>query len=217
MAFTSLVLQKLLATNAHLGRRVASRHSDVFVYGFRNEVAILDSDKTLVCLRNALHFLGSLFRENGRVLIVNTNSLFDEITDQTASKLGRSCLNDAQWMNLLSSSKNRRIRISNTRKAGGRSIMGGVPSLRPDCVVVMNAERESSAILEAARNQIPVVSLVESDISLGLYKRITYPVPANDSVQFVYLFCNLIAKTWYCSSQNLSSRLPVSESHRLEN
>ncbi|GLJ48566.1 hypothetical protein SUGI_1024420 [Cryptomeria japonica] len=210
MTFTSLVLQKLLATNAHLGRRVASRHSEVYVYGFRNEVAILDSDKTLICMRNALHFLGSLFRENGRVLIVNSNSLLDEITKQTAAKLGRNCLNDAQLMNLLSSSTKRRIRLSNTRKAGGRSIIGGVPALRPDCVVAMNAERESSAIIEAARNKIPVVSLIESDISLGLYKRITYPVPANDSVQFVYLFCNLIAKTWYCSSQNLELSPSVS-------
>lgn len=30
---------------------------------------------------------------------------------------------------------------------------------------------------------------------LETYKKITYPIPANDSVQFVYLFCNLITKT----------------------
>ncbi|GKC32208.1 UTP--glucose-1-phosphate uridylyltransferase-like protein [Tanacetum coccineum] len=30
---------------------------------------------------------------------------------------------------------------------------------------------------------------------LEIYKRITYPIPANDSVEFVYLFCNLITKT----------------------
>ncbi|KAM0014585.1 putative diphosphate--fructose-6-phosphate 1-phosphotransferase [Helianthus debilis subsp. tardiflorus] len=27
------------------------------------------------------------------------------------------------------------------------------------------------------------------------FKKIMYPVPANDSVQFMYLFCNLITKT----------------------
>lgn len=30
---------------------------------------------------------------------------------------------------------------------------------------------------------------------LETFKKITYPIPANDSVQFVYLFCNLITKT----------------------
>ena len=31
---------------------------------------------------------------------------------------------------------------------------------------------------------------------LDAFKKIAYPVPAKDSVQFVYLFCNLITKTF---------------------
>jgi len=52
------------------------------------------------------------------------------------------------------------------------------------------------AMLEADRLQIPIVSLVDSNIPNKLQKSITYPILVNDdSIQFVYLFCNLITKT----------------------
>jgi hypothetical protein len=41
-----------------------------------------------------------------------------------------------------------------------------------------------------------LVPLVDSNIPNRLQKLITYPIPVNDdSIQFVYLFCNLITKT----------------------
>lgn len=51
--------------------------------------------------------------------------------------------------------------------------------------------------------QIPVVALVDSSMPWELYKRITYPVPANDSVQFVYLFCNMITKSFLLEQKRL--------------
>ncbi|XP_022018099.1 ribosomal protein S2, mitochondrial [Helianthus annuus] len=66
---------------------------------------------------------------------------------------------------------------------------------RPDCVVIFDTERKSFVILEASRLQIPIVGLVDPSMPLVTFKKITYPVPANDSVQFMYLFCNLITKT----------------------
>lgn len=50
-------------------------------------------------------------------------------------------------------------------------------------------------INEAHRLQIPVVGLVDSSMPWETFSKITYPVPANDSVEFVYTFCNLITKT----------------------
>jgi len=65
-----------------------------------------------------------------------------------------------------------------------------------DCVVIFNANQNSTAIYEAHVNQIPIISIVDSNIPNELYKLITYPIPANsESVQFIYLFCNCILKT----------------------
>lgn len=186
MTIHSIVIHKLLSTNAHLGRRVAANHFKVYICGSRNGIAILDSDKTRICLRNACHFIGSPIRQKGRSFIVNTNSLFDEIIEQMATKIG--CINDSQWriggfLTNCSSprSRNKKIHFGSNQQ--------------PDCVVIMDADRKSSVILEADRLQIPIASSVDSNMPLESYKRITYPIPANDPIQFVYLFRNSITKT----------------------
>ncbi|XP_043697476.1 ribosomal protein S2, mitochondrial [Telopea speciosissima] len=189
MTIHSIVIQKLLSTNAHLGRRVAAHHFKVYICGSRNGIAILDSDKTLICLRNACHFIGSPIRQKGRSFFVNTNSLFDEIIEQMATRIG--CINDSQWRIggfLTNCSSPKKIRSRNKKINFGSN-------QQPDCVVIFDADRKSSVILEADRLQIPIASLVDSNIPLGSYKRITYPIPANDPIQFVYLFRNSITKT----------------------
>jgi ribosomal protein S2 len=188
MTILSTVCTKLLCTNAHLGRRVAAHHFKVYICGSRNGIAILDSDKTLICLRNALHFIGSLIRKKGRFFFLKTNQIFFyEIIEEMVS-----CINDSQCKigAFLTNS------YANPKKFRSRKkkINFGL-NQQPDCVVILKADRKSSVILEADRSQIPIVALVDSTIPWESYKRITYPIPANDSIQFVYLFCHLITKT----------------------
>jgi ribosomal protein S2 len=207
--YPSPVLQKSPGTNAHLGRRVAAHHFKVYIYGSRNEIAIPDPDKTLICSRNACHSTGSPIRGKGRSLSVNTNSLSDEIIEQMATRIDRSCINDYQWriggfltnysgMHFFPKKiRSRTFRYSTDKERNGKinSLGGSGSNQQPDRVVIMNADRESSVILEADRLQIPIVSPVDSNIPLGFYKGITHPIPANDSIQFVYPSRNSITKT----------------------
>ena len=78
------------------------------------------------------------------------------------------------------------------------------PTQAPDCVVIVDTERKSTVIKEANKLNIPIVALVDSSMPLEFYKRIAYPVPANDSVQFVYMFCNLITKTLLLQQKKLA-------------
>ena len=188
MTILSTVCTKLLCTNAHLGRRVAAHHFKVYICGSRNGIAILDSDKTLICLRNALHFIGSLIRKKGRSFFLKTNQIFFyEIIEEMAS-----CINDSQCKigAFLTNS------YANPKKFRSRKkkINFGL-NQQPDCVVILKADRKSSVILEADRSQIPIAALVDSTIPWESYKRITYPIPANDPIQFVYLFRHSITKT----------------------
>ncbi|XP_008244410.1 PREDICTED: ribosomal protein S2, mitochondrial-like [Prunus mume] len=88
MTLHSIVIQKLLSTNAHLGRRVAAHHFKQFTYGTRNGMAIIDSDRTLICLRTATEFIAALAQQKARFMFVNTNSLWDEIIEQMTKKIG---------------------------------------------------------------------------------------------------------------------------------
>nr|WNH36838.1 ribosomal protein S2 [Gastrodia uraiensis] len=174
---SSIVCQKLLSMNAHLGRRVAASFR-LETFGSRNSIAILDSDKTLLFLRNALNFIGSPIRQKGRSFFfkLNKKNLFlSEIMEEMVS-----CINDPQW----------RIGAFLTNSFYSRKKKRNDGQL-PDCVVLMDADRKSSVLLN--RSQIPIASLVDSP--LGSYQRITYPIPANAPIQFVYLFRNSITKT----------------------
>ncbi|KAH7862508.1 hypothetical protein Vadar_005852 [Vaccinium darrowii] len=185
MTIHSAVIQKLLSTNAHLGKRVAAHHFKIYTYGVRNDMTIIDSDKTLICIHNACHFI--------------SNFLCDEIVDQMTKRI--CCGADSSWNlgGFLTNSgspkkfrQNKKLHLGSTQP--------------PDCVVIMDTERKSSVIFEAEKLQIPIVGLVNSNTPWDVYKRITYPIPANDSVKFVYLFCNLITKTFLVEQKKVEER-----------
>ncbi|KGN62263.1 UTP--glucose-1-phosphate uridylyltransferase isoform X2 [Cucumis sativus] len=212
MTLHSILIQKLLCTNAHVGRRVATHHFKLYTYGFRNRMAIIDSDKTLICMRHALNFIGSLVRLKGRFMFVNTNWLFDEIIEEMTKKIGCYRPSDnALWKMsgiLTNSGSPKKFRSRRKKLFFG-------PTQPPDCLVVIDTERKSSVILEADRLQIPIVGLVNSSMPLEIYKKIAYPIPANDSVQFIYLFCNLITKTFLYEQKRLSSAKAVAVEEEL--
>ncbi|XP_011011034.1 PREDICTED: probable UTP--glucose-1-phosphate uridylyltransferase 2 isoform X2 [Populus euphratica] len=203
MTLHSIIIQKLLTTNAHIGRRVAAHHLKIYTYGMRNQISIIDSDKTLICLRNAASFISHLARDkNARFMFVNTNPLFDEIVEQMTKKMGiYSPRDNIMWRMggfLTNSHSPKKFRSRNKKVCFG-------PIQPPDCVVVLDTERKSSVILEADRLQVPIVALVDSNMPWEIYKKIAYPVPANDSVQFVYLFCNIITKTFLLEKKKLKA------------
>ncbi|CAN1793732.1 Acidic endochitinase [Linum perenne] len=194
VVYPPVIIQKLLSTNAHLGKRAAAHHFKIFTSGVRDEVSIIDSDKTLICLRNATNFIAQLAREkNARFLFVNTNPLFDEIVEQMTKKIGLYSPRDKIiWKMggfLTNNFSPKKFRSRNKKVCFA-------PVQPPDCVVVLDTERKSSVILEADRLQVPIVALVDSNLPREYYEKIAYPVPANDSMEFVYLFCNIITKTF---------------------
>ncbi|XP_058785729.1 UTP--glucose-1-phosphate uridylyltransferase-like [Vicia villosa] len=205
MTIHSAVIQKLLSTNAHIGRQVATHHFKDYTYGFRNRMAIIDSDKTLICMRSAFNFISSLARQNGRFMFINTNPLFDEIFELMTKKVDcYSPSSNSLWRTggfLTNSNSPKKFRSRNKKLCFG-------PTQPPDCIVIVDTESKSSVIDEAYKLQIPIVALVDSAMPLHTFSRIAYPIPVNPSVQFVYLFCNLITKTLLLEKKNLQLSNP---------
>eukprot|EP00252_Welwitschia_mirabilis_P024573 TRINITY_DN7336_c0_g1_i1.p1 TRINITY_DN7336_c0_g1~~TRINITY_DN7336_c0_g1_i1.p1 ORF type:complete len:249 (-),score=20.42 TRINITY_DN7336_c0_g1_i1:325-1071(-) len=219
--FSSVLVQKLMTTSSHLGtsRRASGRHAEHIIYGYRNKMSIIDSDKTLLCLRNAARFLGEVVRMRGRLHFANSNPVLDDIIAHTIRIINsvqdpRSADHDEDdqsigdpfdpWnapvrskgglltnfhaMKLLPEKKRNNVSKMNI------SLLN-IHYRRPDSIVAMNAQREKQVILEASKLQIPVVALVDPETSKSVFEKVTYPIPATESVQFVYLFCNVVAKT----------------------
>ncbi|XP_022746643.1 UTP--glucose-1-phosphate uridylyltransferase-like isoform X4 [Durio zibethinus] len=193
MTIHSVVIQKLLTTNSHIGRQIATHHFKQFTYGFRNKQAIIDSEKTLICLRNALNFITCLSRDpSSSFLFINTNPLFQPIIDEMTLRVTTLSPERASNLSKMRGFLTNSFSPKKFRSRNKKLVFG--PTRMPDCVVVFDTERKSSVLLEAERLGIPIVGLVDSSMPWEYYKKVTYPIPANDSVQFVYLVCNMITK-----------------------
>ncbi|KAA3473036.1 UTP--glucose-1-phosphate uridylyltransferase-like isoform X1 [Gossypium australe] len=193
MTIHSVVIQKLLTTNAHIGRQVTTHHFKQFTYGFRNRQSIIDSDKTLICLRNALNFLSCLSRDpSSSFLFINTNPLFQPIINEMTSRVTSLSPERASSLWKMRGFLTNSCSPKKFRSRHKKLVFA--PTKMPDCVVIFDTERKSSVFLEAERLGIPIVALVDSSMPWEYYKKVTYPIPANDSVQFVYLICNMITK-----------------------
>ncbi|KAH9608597.1 hypothetical protein KSS87_005494 [Heliosperma pusillum] len=213
MPIHSTIIQKLLSTNTHIGRRITSHHLKPYLHGTRNSLAVIDSDKTLISLRSALSFITHLTRTRthstrpARFLFVNTNPLYDHIFDHMTRLTGFGSFLSPQsqfWRLggfLTNPHSPKKFRSRNKK-------LCFAPVDLPDCVVVVDLDLKSSVIHEAHRVGVPVVALVDSNTSLDVYHKIAYPiVVGGESVQFVYLMCNLITKTFLLEKQSTAPDL----------
>ena len=118
---------------------------------------MLDSEKTLICLRNACHFVGSPVRQKGRSFLFTDPSFIQSGENRkTGDEL-------YQWRigSFLSNcSCQKKIRSRNKKINFGSN-------QEPDCVVLLDADRKFSVMVEADRSQIPIASSVDSTIRLG--------------------------------------------------
>nr|WHW95859.1 ribosomal protein S2 [Aneura pinguis]WHW95901.1 ribosomal protein S2 [Aneura pinguis]WHW95943.1 ribosomal protein S2 [Aneura pinguis] len=228
-----LVIQKLLSTNAYLGHRIPTSDFQGYLYGFRNEMAIIDSEKTLICLRRACNLIGSIIGAKGHSLLVNTNPEYNRIIQRMAKRTNQSYINHKWIGGFLTNWKHmRRVQKHfqdlsahpDSEDASTSSPFDYFPRFRkmqkcfegivthniPDCSVIMNANQNSMAIPEANQLQIPIVASVDSNIPNRLHKSITYPVPVNDdSIKFVYSFRNLVTKTVILSKRSQGPKVKV--------
>jgi small subunit ribosomal protein S2 len=91
------VMLKLLKTNAHWGYRRPFSDFQPYLYGFRNDMAIIDLEKTLIGMRRACNVIEFLMRSNGHLLFVNTNSEYNRLIQLTAKLTGQSYVNH-KWI-----------------------------------------------------------------------------------------------------------------------
>jgi ribosomal protein S2 len=81
-----LVIKKVLSTNTYLGHRIPTSDFQGYLYGFRNEMAIINLEKTLICLQRACNLIEFIIRAKGHFLLVNTNIEYNKIIQQMAKK-----------------------------------------------------------------------------------------------------------------------------------
>lgn len=219
-------VKDLLEAGAHFGHEVKrwNPRFGEYVYTKRGNFHIVDLDKTLQKLAEALKFLQEVSKD-GEIVMIGTKRQARDFVKEAAVRSGTHFIIN-RWVGGLITNFEvvhkgiKRLQevekilggditefsqqqLSILRREWGRlnRLFGGVKTLDklPEAVVVIDGYYEKVAIREAKRAGIPVVALVDSNTDPT---NIDYPVPANDdALKSVRLFTNFFADAILAGNQ----------------
>jgi small subunit ribosomal protein S2 len=219
MAAPVVSMQALLESGAHFGHQTHRWNPKMkpYIFGDRNGVHIIDLSQTVPLFARALEFVNSTVAAGGKVLFVGTKRQAQEPIAEAARRANQHFVNHrwlggmlTNWKTISNSIKRLKTleeqlsgdTVGLTKKEvlqltrekdklelslGGIRDMGGVP----DIMFVIDANKEELAIKEANTLGIPVVAILDSNVSPD---GIAFPVPANDDAsRAIRLYCEAVA------------------------
>ncbi|MBN2489587.1 MAG: 30S ribosomal protein S2 [Planctomycetes bacterium] len=199
-------LDALLEAGVHFGHRVSRWNPKMspYIYGKRNLIHIIDLKATIRGLIRATHFLSRLTGQGKQVLFVGTKRQAKGLMERAAQALEMPHVSDRWIGGLLTNNEvvRRRLKrlfelekmeedgrinqfkkkeISALRREKRRILrnLDGVRGMEglPGALVVVDPNRERTAVLEANRLNIPVVAFLDTDCDPDL---VDIPIPGND-------------------------------------
>lgn len=212
-------IKQLLEAGVHFGHKTMRRNPKMikYIHTNRNGVSIIDLTKSANLLHNSLKTVKEIAKNNGRILFVATKKQAIEPVAEAAKRCGQYYVNFrwlggmlTNWKTVSQSIKTlkkieeqlanddgslnkkeklvlQRQQIKLDQALGGIKNMGGYP----DLVFVIDTYKESLAIAEAKKLNIPIMAVLDSNCNPDGIK---FPIPGNDdSAKSIKLFCRLIS------------------------
>ncbi len=219
MAAPVVTMHQLIEAGAHFGHQTHRWNPRMkpYIFGARNGIHILDLSQSVPLFARALEFISATVQAGGKVLFVGTKRQAQEPIAQAARASGQHYVNHrwlggmlTNWKTISGSikrfkaleeqlagdtaglTKKEVLQLTRERdklelSLGGIRDMGGIP----DVMFVIDANKEELAIKEANVLGIPVVAILDSNVSPD---GIAFPVPANDDAsRAIRLYCEAVA------------------------
>ncbi len=220
MASPTFTLRQLLESGVHFGHHTRrwNPKMDQYIFGVRNGVHIIDLQQTVPLLHRALEAAREVVAGGGRVLFVGTKRQAQDKVAAAATRCGQYYVNhrwlggmltnwktisqsikrlkemDEQLADEAASGLTKKERLGVTRERdkleralGGIRDMGGLP----DILFIIDTNKESIAVQEATKLNIPVIAVIDSNSDPD---GITYPIPGNDdALRAIDLYCELLS------------------------
>ena len=219
MAAPVVTMHQLIEAGAHFGHQTHRWNPRMkpYIFGARNGIHILDLSQAVPLFARALEFISATVQAGGKVLFVGTKRQAQEPIAQAARAAGQHYVNHrwlggmlTNWKTISGSikrfkaleeqlagdtaglTKKEVLQLTRERdklelSLGGIRDMGGIP----DVMFVIDANKEELAIKEANVLGIPVVAILDSNVSPD---GIAFPVPANDDAsRAIRLYCEAVA------------------------
>jgi small subunit ribosomal protein S2 len=213
-------MKALLEAGVHFGHQTRRWHPKMKSYIFteRSGIHIIDLQQTVVKLGEAYAFVRDTVANGGTIMFVGTKKQAQESVAEEATRCGMSYVTQRWLGGMLTNFSTIQARLAHLaeleqRKAKGEferlpkkeamkleeeiarlnRLLGGIKGITrlPDAVYIIDPHRETIAVAEAHKLEIPVVALVDTNCNPDWAD---YPIPANDdAIRAVKLLTNKIA------------------------
>ncbi|MDR0556196.1 MAG: 30S ribosomal protein S2 [Holosporaceae bacterium] len=216
-----VTVSELLEAGVHFGHQTRRWNPKMapYIYGSKEKIHIINLDRTLSLLQEALSAACNVAADGGRILFVGTKRQASDRVAESAMRCGQYYVNH-RWLggmltnwktisqsikkleNLENKLKDENVllkkkeilhverNIGKLNKAlGGVRNMGGVPSM----LFVLDVIVDKTAVEEAKVMGIPVVGVCDTNADPT---NVAYPIPGNDdSIKAIDLYCHLFETT----------------------
>ena len=195
----------LLGSGAHFGHVTRKWHPNYepYILMERNGVHIINLEETIKHLNTAIDFVKKIVEKNGEILFVGTKKQAKDIVQQEADRCGMFYIVE-RWLggtltnfstikksikrlkalekegsSIYENLTKKEIQMLNRERLKLSDQHRGIKDMRrlPEAVVIVDVDREITALLEAIKLEIPVIAMVDTNCDPRI---VTYPIPAND-------------------------------------
>ena len=217
----SVSMRQMLEAGVHFGHQTRYWNPKMapFIFGSRNNIHIINLEKTLPLFNDAMNYLGSLAARRGKILLVGTKRNASEHVKREAQRCNMPYVNFRWLGGMLTNfktikqsikrlkeleameteggferfSKKEALSLRREREKLERSL-GGIKDMDglPDALFVIDIGHEKIAVSEARKLGIPVVGVVDTNHNPD---NIDHMIPGNDdSMRSIQLYCQSVSE-----------------------
>ncbi len=216
-----LSMKDLLESGVHFGHQTRRWNPKMkrYIYGARNGIYILDLHQTMKLFEEALEFVKGIAENGGNVLFVGTKKQAQAAVKEAAQKSGMFWVSERWLGGTLTNWKTIQLRVQRLKELDRMEAEGYLARLPkkemlkrleeraelnrflegirnmvtiPECMVVIDVNKEDIAIKEARKLGIPIVAVVDTNCDPDV---VDYVIPGNDdAIRAVKLVTSKIAE-----------------------
>jgi small subunit ribosomal protein S2 len=213
-------MRQMLEAGVHFGHQTRYWNPKMapYIFGARGKIHIINLEKTLPMMVDALNYVSGLAARRGTIIFVGTKRAASNAVREEAERCGMPYVSHRWLGGMLTNYRTIRQSIKRLKsleqasEEGGFShlqkkeilqlqreqdklekSLGGIKDMKglPDAMFVVDVDHEDIAIKEAHKLGIPVIAVVDTNCSP---EGIDYVIPGNDdAIRSIRLYTQLVA------------------------
>jgi small subunit ribosomal protein S2 len=216
----NVTMRQMLEAGVHFGHQTRYWNPKMapYIFGARGKIHIINLEKSLPLLTDAMNFISKLAAKRGSVMFVGTKRAASAAIAEEAARCGMPYVSHRWLGGMLTNYRTIRASVKRLKQLEGmhedgsiehlvkkevlqltrerdklERSLGGIKDMKhlPDALFVVDVSHEDIAVKEARKLGIPVIAVVDTNCSP---ENIDYIIPGNDdAIRSIRLYAQLAA------------------------